>query len=65
MEYPPGYTCVLVLSRLELYLRRTLSRADALMIAEHLEACLPCAQRLALLAPPAEGPPTGGAAANA
>ena len=64
MEYPPGCTCVVVLLRLELYLRRTLSRVEALMIAEHLEACAPCAQCLAVLAPMAEGFRTGEAAAN-
>ena len=64
MEYPPGWTCEVARSRLELYVRRAVTRVDALAIAEHLEACLPCAQRLALLAPPAGGSPTGDAAAN-
>lgn len=61
MEYPPGCTCELALSRLERYLLCTLARLEALVIAEHLEACPPCAQRLAVLGRPAGGSPVGGA----
>jgi hypothetical protein len=55
MEYPPGCTCALVAARLGGYLRRTLSRLDALVLAEHLEACPPCAQRLDTLLRLTEG----------
>jgi hypothetical protein len=48
MEYPAGWTCEVVVLRLEWYLVDTLPRAEALAVAEHLEACLECAQRLML-----------------
>ena len=60
MEYPPGYTCAVVLARLEVYVLRTLTRVEALAVAEHLEACPPCAQRLAVLPRAAGGGRTGG-----
>ncbi len=60
MEYPPGYTCVVTLSRLEVYLHGSLSRVEAVAVAEHLEACPPCAQRLATL----PRPPAGGTRAD-
>jgi anti-sigma factor RsiW len=52
MEYPAGWTCELVVLRLEWYLVDTLPRAEALAVAEHLEACLECAQRLMLVPAP-------------
>jgi|GEM_PF-1596455 len=64
MEYPPGCTCALALARLEAYLLRTLSRLEALAIAEHLEACPPCAHHLAVLRRPAGGSPAGDPATN-
>lgn len=51
MEYPPGWTCELILVRLELYLLGTLPRVEALAVAEHVEACPGCAHRLALSLP--------------
>ena len=49
MNYPAGWTCEVVAVRLERYLVRTLPRGDALAVAEHIEACLWCAQRVALI----------------
>jgi hypothetical protein len=54
-EYPPGWTCQLVIIRLERYLTGALPRGDALALAEHLEACVGCAQRLVLVVPPNAG----------
>ena len=51
MEYPPGWTCELILVRLELYLLGTLPQIEALAMAEHVEACHGCAHRLALSLP--------------
>jgi anti-sigma factor RsiW len=47
-EYPAGWTCELVLVRLERYRTGTLPLLEALALAEHLEACMECAQRLVL-----------------
>ena len=49
MEYPPGWTCEVVTLRLEYYILNTVPRIEALAIAEHVEACEPCAYRLVLL----------------
>jgi len=51
MEYPPGWTCKVVTLRLEYYLLNTVPRVEALAIAEHVEACEPCAHQLARLRP--------------
>jgi hypothetical protein len=48
MEFPSGWTCEVVVVKLELYLLDTLSRGEALAVAEHLEACPGCAQILVL-----------------
>jgi anti-sigma factor RsiW len=48
-EYPVGYTCEVVALRLDRYVMGTLSRADTLAVAEHLEACASCVERLAML----------------
>jgi hypothetical protein len=48
-EYPRGWTCELVLVRLERYLIYTLPFSEALAVAEHVEACVPCAQQLGLI----------------
>ena len=58
MEYPPGWTCEVTVLRFEFYLLGTLTRLDALAVAEHLEACACCAQLLALY--PSTGRETGG-----
>jgi hypothetical protein len=48
-DYPPGLTCELAEARLEQYLAGALAWAEALAVAEHLEACPSCEQRLVLL----------------
>ena len=48
MEYPTGWTCEVVVVKLELYLGDALSRGESLAVAEHLEACVECAQHLVL-----------------
>jgi anti-sigma factor RsiW len=58
-NYPAGWTCELIVVRLERYLVSTLLHRDALAVAEHLEACAWCAERLATLRPM-----SGGAAAE-
>jgi hypothetical protein len=69
VEYPPGWTCERVGVRLEVYLVGSLSWAEALAVADHLEACADCIVRLALrrgdtgdgfVAPPSRGPDGGG-----
>ena len=54
-EYPPGWTCELVIIRIERYLSGALPLGEALALAEHLEACVVCAQRLFLMEPPRAG----------
>lgn len=54
MEYPKGWTCEVILLRLERYLVATLPLGEALAVAEHIEACAICAQRLVLLGPQRE-----------
>jgi hypothetical protein len=49
MDFPPGLTCELVETRLEQYLASALAWGEVLAVAEHLEACASCAQRLVLL----------------
>ena len=48
IDYPTGWTCELILLRLDRYLANTLPRSESLAVAEHVEACAECAQRLAL-----------------
>jgi hypothetical protein len=48
-NYPAGWTCELITVRLERYLVHTLPRGEALAVAEHIEACVWCAQRVALI----------------
>jgi hypothetical protein len=55
MDYPPGWTCELILLRLERYLVATLPLDEALAVAEHIEACCGCAQRLVLMVPQRDG----------
>jgi hypothetical protein len=54
-EYPAGWTCEVVVLRFERYLACTLAPGEALAVAEHLEACLVCAQRLVLVERPRVG----------
>jgi anti-sigma factor RsiW len=46
VHYPSGFTCELVVPRLERYVVDALPRAEALAVAEHLEACPSCAERV-------------------
>jgi anti-sigma factor RsiW len=55
VEYPSGWTCELIVVKLELYLRDTLSRDESLAVAEHLEACAGCAHHLVLRSVAVEG----------
>jgi anti-sigma factor RsiW len=48
-EYPSGYTCGVTLLRLDRYVAGSLPRADMLAVAEHLEACAYCLERLMVL----------------
>jgi hypothetical protein len=48
-NYPAGWTCELVVVRLERYLASTLPHKETLAVAEHIEACVACAGRLAML----------------
>ena len=57
-EYPAGWTCELVLVRIARYRASTLSLAESLAMAEHLEACFECTQQLVLISPAA--PPRRG-----
>lgn len=52
MEYPPGWTCEKTVVQIEYYLVSRLDLADALAVAEHLEACAGCAHQLVLLRMP-------------
>ena len=49
VEYPPGWSCEQVTIRLEHYLVGTLPRGEALLIADHIEACAWCVHALVLL----------------
>jgi anti-sigma factor RsiW len=51
VEYPTGWTCEVTVVKLELYLLGTLTLAEALAVAEHVEACANCAQCLVLWQP--------------
>lgn len=48
VEYPPGWSCAQVTIRLERYLVGTLPHGEALGVADHIEACVECAQALVL-----------------
>jgi anti-sigma factor RsiW len=48
MEYPTGWTCERAERQLEAYLLSRLVLAEALALAEHLEACPSCPERLVL-----------------
>jgi hypothetical protein len=48
VDYPPGWTCERTIPRFEHYLLGTLLLAESLAVAEHLEACDGCPQRLLL-----------------
>lgn len=48
VDYPPGWTCERTTLQFEHYLLGTLLLREALAVAEHLEACDGCPQRLLL-----------------
>ena len=48
VDYPSGWTCERTALRFEHYLLGTLLLSETLAVAEHLEACDGCAQRLVL-----------------
>jgi anti-sigma factor RsiW len=48
VDHPPGWTCERTVLQLEYYLSSTLPLAEALAVAEHVEACTGCAERLVL-----------------
>jgi hypothetical protein len=48
MDYPAGWTCERTVLLLEQYLRSTIAWGESLAVAEHLEACVGCAQRLVI-----------------
>ena len=48
VDYPPGWTCERTVLRFEYYLLGTLPLGESLAVAEHLEACDGCGQRLVL-----------------
>jgi hypothetical protein len=48
VDYPPGWTCERTILRFEHYLLGTLLLAESLAVAEHLESCDGCPQRLLL-----------------
>jgi hypothetical protein len=48
MEYPANWSCERTALQLEQYLRSAIMLSESLAIAEHLEACPDCAQRLVL-----------------
>jgi len=55
-EFPSGCTCEFTIVRFERYLLATLPWGESLLIAEHIEACVTCAQRLVLFGTPRERP---------
>jgi hypothetical protein len=75
-NYPVGWTCELIIIRIERYLVGALPRGEALAVAEHIEACIWCAERVAMVRllgetraapkprPHARRAPSGGAGAR-
>jgi hypothetical protein len=47
-DYPVGWTCELIIVRIERYLVDGLPRVEALAVAEHIEACIWCGERVAM-----------------
>ena len=45
-EFPSGWTCEVTILRFERYLLATLPLGESLAVAEHIEACVSCAERL-------------------
>jgi hypothetical protein len=49
MNYPQGWDCERTCTELERYLALTIEWDAALAVAEHLEACVACAEHAAVL----------------
>jgi hypothetical protein len=49
IDYPAGWTCKRTALELERYLLETLLLSEALAVAEHLEACPGCVERLVVV----------------
>jgi hypothetical protein len=47
-EFPSGWTCEVTILCFERYLLATLPLGESLAVAEHIEACVHCAERLVL-----------------
>jgi hypothetical protein len=54
IEFPSGCTCEFTIVRIERYLLASLPLGESLVIAEHIEACVTCAQHLVLVGVPPE-----------
>jgi Putative zinc-finger len=48
MDYPAGWTCERTVRQFEAYLLSTLAWLEALAVAEHLEACDGCTQKIVI-----------------
>jgi hypothetical protein len=48
-EFPSGWTCKATTLCFERYLLATLPLSESLAVAEHIEACVHCAERLVLV----------------
>ena len=48
IDHPSGWTCERTVLQFQSYLSSTLALAEALAVAEHVEACAGCAERLVL-----------------
>jgi hypothetical protein len=59
-EFPSGWTCEITILHLERYLLGTLPLGESLALAEHIEACVSCAQLLVLFHVPRERSAHGG-----
>lgn len=51
IEFPSGWTCEATILHFERYLLATLPLHESLAVAEHIEACVCCAERLFLVEP--------------
>jgi anti-sigma factor RsiW len=48
IDHPSGWTCERTVLQFDYYLSSTLPLAETLAVAEHVEACAECAERLVL-----------------
>jgi len=59
-EFPSGWTCEITILHFERYLLGTLPLGESLALAEHIEACVSCAQLVVLFHVPRERSAHGG-----